>query len=571
MFLVVGDGSTIVNNSGHNYIGVGVDMMVASVHTSGQLYLFTNIGHGGNFTGSHTTPSSIIDLAGGPSAFTMGHEFWISWLITRNLDGTITHAAKAWWDGDAEPSSYSATYTDASTAMGPINTVNFEAFTFDGLGAGQQFAIDSIDITGVNRCTEYRFDNFSRTVSGGCSWGTSDYGTAYGIFDCPNVEVTGNQGVLSYVGPPLGGTSEAGIEIPGVPFLAPGSSWTFACRVSFDDATNAVFNRLDFYGWAGTNFPYLGLFPGNDFIRLGDAEDYTFAFEDGVKYEVRWSHTPTEMKVKVWAAATTEPDWLVTVASSPMVGTPSNIWSITYLMTRSVPLVARFDYIDFDYAGKPCYVACSDTVLDDFARTVAPDGWGVASSGPTWIMYDSPTVSVGSGVGTLHSASTGSLTGVILPSSDPLFPTDLRYGHDVDMTFRFRVSAFATTGINPDDLNIYLFQGALQFYVNPTTEVGWGQLALQGNSPSTDYSIDFTDWAAATWYDLRVAYVSGVAKAKIWRAADPEPDWMLTHVEALNMAGLDDSLTVLVEGGGVVNATFDFDHVTYNTCTPVLP
>jgi hypothetical protein len=115
---------------------------------------------------------------------------------------------------------------------------------------------------------------------------------------------------------------------------------------------------------------------GSGFIELDfdSGAQQTVVFASGGTYITKWHYTEATgiSEAKVWNARDTEPAWQVTENYGPgdgaatgfRVGLQSKNPSSGFTYTHSI------DFIEFDYAGKPCYISCPEI---DY--TVYPLGW----------------------------------------------------------------------------------------------------------------------------------------------------------------------------------------------------
>lgn len=162
--------------------------------------------------------------------------------------------------------------------------------------------------------------------------------------------------------------------------------------------------------------------------------------------------------------------------------------------------------------------ACVSCVFDDFNRTVAPDGWGVASSGPTWTSSPSGGTTLGvdgsSGYATMTSGSGNSLTILGGPTTAAGFV----------YTMHFSVDDVAASGVGclydiEDNAN-----GNASFLISvaSTAGGGGGYMTVYGSDGNDTAQKD--DWVADTDYIAKWSYVPGdTSKLKVWAASDPEP------------------------------------------------
>ncbi len=258
---------------------------------------------------------------------------------------------KMWRDGGTEPAAWTVSGTPSSTP-----TVSFVQFWAQNDARSDDVLtidIDNLDITGINVCTQYRFDNFDRTVASG--WGTSDYGTAWTYpWGTTGLSVSGSQGVLSAATP----SATVGASI------VPPSPGTFDCtmRVTLPTWSGTPDLRLYILGEPGlaTTNTYVIVYPVADYLTLsrqGTSTGGAFSFVAGATYLIRLVITTSETDLYVWPDGTARPStptYLVANAATSDSSTGSlTIDNGTYTDTSATNYL--IDYIDFDYTGKPCY------------------------------------------------------------------------------------------------------------------------------------------------------------------------------------------------------------------------
>jgi hypothetical protein len=176
-----------------------------------------------------------------------------------------------------------------------------------------------------------------------------------------------------------------------------------------------------------------------------------------------------------------------------------------------------FDSIEFDYAGKPCYIECLG-ITDSFTRTVV-SGWGTSDYGSAWVStLGTGTAASVSGSYAILQASTADSSRVDLPAS---------ISDVFDLTFDVWHQA-----MNPADPGtVWAFlattQSGYQFHVNVT--VGeMAQMYIQTNG--VDYTtIDGFTLTLHTWYRVRFKRDSTTLYVKFWEVGTSEPgSWTAT-------------------------------------------
>ena len=77
------------------------------------------------------------------------------------------HALKIWPRDNTEPGSWTVSRTTSTDAWRVVTPPDAALTMTRPSGFGVTYDVDNLDITGVNRCTNFRFDNFNRTNFGG--------------------------------------------------------------------------------------------------------------------------------------------------------------------------------------------------------------------------------------------------------------------------------------------------------------------------------------------------------------------------------------------------------------------
>lgn len=242
---------------------------------------------------------------------------------------------------------------------------------------GPTIYIDNFDIAGRNRCDNVQFDDFNRTVASGL--GTSTYGIPW-----TNVSVIGS-GTWGVSGSSLYATGNAtngrGVRASIVGFPGIASDFVMSTRfqmtripLASDVDSQVVFHVFDSVGGQGadvtlqlmSNSPYSYL----EYTEWSDDGATTVFTQrqhvnegvDGRWYVLEWD---TAYGVRVYIEGNLTPTWDIPHVL-PVVA--RDTFRITPQSTKTSTL--NIDSIDFDYAGKPCYISCP---APDY--TVYPEGW----------------------------------------------------------------------------------------------------------------------------------------------------------------------------------------------------
>ncbi len=457
------------------------------------------------------------------------------------MEATPGLEVKAWlWeDGDPEPSTPTLLIGTLGRAGWSFNDVTIFQFGGDPDEGPYEWWIRNLDIVGVDACSGNVFDSFSRTVSSG--WGTTSSGYPWTNNSVSaTVSVNGSEGLFSN----LTGASSPQMDIASGPFT--GDSWTMTCLVKWNAqpssqseiwwlAFDAFTLRIGVHDFGSGQYIFIEGTGGDDdlaFVSL-PASAYYFVkaeFERGV-----------QARAKVWSPGSTEPDWQVT-AASPDSGTPGP-FRVTVDWNGTPNGTIRFDSIDFDYEGKPCF-PCSEggtgTMFDDFERA-DDDEWGLASgyvSGSTspyqWVSVDDDNgtyqglVDLVNGAGRLYTPTfliqdLSSLTPSVSITSSTVI------GGSGSFSVRHRLK-FAQQDTNivattPFWSGLYGRVGVVietGATVNATTGRGL-EVSVSGVS-SAARRIPGFQLQTGEWYYIRVEQTLNVSsKVKIWLASQPEP------------------------------------------------
>lgn len=326
------------------------------------------------------------------------------------LELNVEVRTKLWAVGDVEPGW--TTKATSGQVWDPVSPrLSVSVFNNRGHSTSSTMQFDNLDITDVNRCTENRFDNFDRTVSGG--WGTSTTGYPWitgSVLNGAIPSVTGTYGRTLVPISTAGSINDQHILGSGV--------WgsTFTMTALFRTNTTGI-------NWRDTSFSIEGAAgalvrvrldndSGGVSIRDAGATDFQSysGWSANTWMYVKWEHIPgTSSSMKVWNVGSTEPGWIATVTGSDTSFTPTVFRVVTRgrVGTSTAQFVADIDYIDFDYTDKPCYDNCTDVVLDDFEGRTVSGGWGTASSGLVWTRGGGSNgdSSVSSGFGILQNGA----------------------------------------------------------------------------------------------------------------------------------------------------------------------
>jgi hypothetical protein len=476
------------------------------------------------------TPNITIangDFSGSPEATSLGITNALSVHIRKETNGTdTTFRANVWPIGNTEPAGWLVYDTKAGSVDNETDFVLQlnQTSTNTGFTASVSNLRIFMNGTQVDRCTEFRFDNFNRTVTSG--WGTSDYGRAWGS---SAGSVDGSQAVLPRASPGGGGQIQPPADIIDALMLFKTPSWpTGIAR------------------WIVTPIPGSSAVTGQNNVLLFFSEGFGLSvYREGVEVNVShgWAQTTwyyirihadlAGCQVKVWAAGTAEPtSWTASNSTPIPSGSNTPFFSIGTGGFNGTGSSGLIDWLDFDYTGKPCYQDCpaDEIIYDDFNRSTS-GGWGSASSAGAWTNTTPPagsdisTSTSGGGQGIIDIHPAVASGGHIQVTNATIPPVD---GFTVEAQF-----SFSTDGSIPNYPALQVLFGAI------TVEIRFGSTGkiLIG---SNEYSI--SSWSQFTFYRLKVMYEPLLGYlAKVWKQSDPEPAWQVatTTITAPTTFGFD--------------------------------
>jgi len=307
---------------------------------------------------------------------------------------------KAWEHGTTEPD----WLIYGAGGSGYINTNGalFTSVTNSNPSATATGAWGQIDFT-RDRCADIQFENFNRTVPAG-SWGTTTPSGHQWQVTATRLSVNGSQGVFT-----LSGSSSAlqsttnwveffGSDAPAAPFYG----GAFSMRTSFiasalgNGAISEFLSQM-FTIYGGGSFvagPQVECYISSaGFGRVSvwtqdtsTQHDQAFTWTTDL-YNMRWDVLPgSYSRVKVWRAAEVEPTpWLIDAddtGGTVLAGNDTE-FDVELHGRGTAGRTLAIDFIDFDYAVRPCYLAC-DGPTDTYTRTVAAGGWGTSDYGTAW-------------------------------------------------------------------------------------------------------------------------------------------------------------------------------------------
>jgi hypothetical protein len=531
-----------------------LSIVVSGNDTNYRLDLFPTVGIGvpnvrianGDFTGN---PEAV-----GPDLT----DNLVSVHIRKQTDGTDTALMANVWDATGvEPAGWlvddGAAFkndTECDFVLQLIQTANNANFTgtFDGLSI-------LADGNQIDRCTEYRFDNFDRTVAAG-SAGVSDFGTAWTTSGTASVwSVNGTQLQLSGSGtgfnliqsdstiPPLANDEWTMRTL----FKTPNLSSTTGEWVIRLTGFNSGSNRncfIDFFSGAGSS--------SIEIDGGGGAASASFTFASNTSYYLKLYHNATtgELSVTIWESGTAEPG---TPTATKTIGATTPVSPDFRFVCRSFSgtFSLLWDWIDFDYTGKPCYENIPGAIIDNFSNRTLTDDLGTSSGGYTYT-----NVGIGSLDTTQISADYLRLTTtdpagdatlqaslITFEPSDHNYPLNLQY--EGIFTFKFRTNSvrdsnqdkvtvveWQNTVITATDNNEWTVYIYVSNFDTSPTEHGAIWIA-NGSNPFGGTEVVKNDWIADSWYVCDVEQLGSEVKVRVYQdGASVLPAWTADSVSA---------------------------------------
>lgn len=491
-----------------------------------------------NDGGATNSESVIMEDEQTSFAWSPGTKYHVEWAIPWN---TGTEELRLWADGDPRP--VSPLLALDITAWGTVFMP--ETFLIDRrlsmLGGNPATAdsvkIDDLNIVGVDRCTQFRFDNFDRTLSSG--WGTSDYGDAW-------TAVTSNGAVPMVDGSAGRIAFPTSTVFPAATMTAsdavgPWSSGSFTMTafititrmsdfrditLQFNKATGpAIDSQIFLWRLAGS---FVGV--GNTTSGTTDTVSYPWPSSNQYSFFVKYERIAgTSQSLKVWTFGNPEPSsWMVTTTASSEALISFDVISrgaSSVVFTTSV----LYDWIDFDYDGKPCYADCSGRAtiqFDNFNRTVS-SGWGTSDTGLAWNV-------VGAGPG--HTINVNG-TAAVLATTEGTTAMEARpvngpWKNNIGwtMTAHFKMPNRPTTGAWEIYFAQKWIQRSLDLWISEPS-FGFDVVLLDEEESAGPWRSDFS-WVPNAWYYCKWEYQWDgiISRAKVWPDDVAEPaTWLVTQ------------------------------------------
>lgn len=375
-------------------------------------------------------------------------------------------------------------------------------------------------------------DTFTRSVTGG--WGISDAGQTWVLSTSGSATayVNGSSGVVLSTS-----TDSALVELGSVTegLVAP-------IEVYFQFQLGAIGGTLDKSAFSIGNSEVRfdsgtasHLLPGSGaelqlFENGGGAAAIKRTYTAGINYNCHLLYTPgTDINVSVWEDGDPEPgSWDITLLSVNPRGSLKPSFTLDTSQSSNLLYINYLDIVGVD--------SCSNTVFDDFTRTVSSGNqWSAITPSADWAWTQGGpgqgtlTVNGTQGVWTCTSSTLQHSTPTIFAPVGSSAPwANLQFGDVLTMRASFQITVIGSSSTNYGYLafqfgdNTVLAEAGMQI----TSASGFGTYFATGWT-GTD-SIPQTTWTANVDYNVIVQYEPGVAiRLKFWLASTSEPaGWM---------------------------------------------
>jgi hypothetical protein len=217
----------------------------------------------------------------------------------------------------------------------------------------------------IDRCTEYRFDDFKRTVDDGWGLATSGYGWVadYANPSLTFADVDGDRGRI-VLEPGITGFTGANMTTGGSgtdPWNAATWTMTASAYLGWGDLSGSLALVLEVRRFDNSASVFVNIFgdgtaQGTDTVPV--SMPFTLTGSDYVK--VKWEVVSgVSDRFKVWLDGAPEPSAWLYESAPPTILTSDLLQLLVgyhaFTPTDSGVYLTRFDDMDFDYAGKPCY------------------------------------------------------------------------------------------------------------------------------------------------------------------------------------------------------------------------
>lgn len=557
---------------------------------------------------------SINGGTGGAGSFLTGPS--LVWTQTMHC-----HAAKAWdsvnnrttlsvnvWNGSTEPAGWMV--TDHPTGIGHRDELTFfEFFIFQNSGGFNHMtaSIDNLDVfrDGVefNRCTAVQFEDFNRVVASGLGVSTPSGYTwrALATAGGGTVAVDGSSAHLTATTKPGGPwparflrldgrapatfpftshirfkTTHAGNSgiNAGWPFTldAPGESYSFDIAVRQGVLELEEFQNVSPFGDLTYRF-------GGDGLPVASPAT-NFSIVDDTWYQARMEFSAGQVRARAWLDSASEPaGWgtmplLGDYRSDGTTGTTSGGTGMSLINGTNVGSVGMWvDYIEYDYADKPCYLVDTWGVIDDFTRTIAPISWdrttpdsygvwniGSPTGSSTFYVNGTQGILVGG-----HATPLGSARGTTAVLSGT-FPGGTYPWQDAN----FRVRVKFQLDVNGTGSPAILFDFGSSAYVDMFFQHGTDPgnqkigISRSGNLGFPEYALSNITTGANYIFEMEYVQTAGIHRARIYLESDAAPNWQVSRDSSSDPSTVSSGMRIVSNPAtGSPDVTYSIEEITY--------
>lgn len=512
-----------------------LDFGVAARYTSstGTFYQLSTYFASGNNGGNYTVelkrkPANTAISPDFNTSIPGGSPVWLR-LETQGTNPTALRW-KIWADGSPEPSNWTATATDSTTAMQSSGGVGVTSYASAGtatFGFGNFTAQSIASPAPVVTCasTSIACDTFSRSASNG--WGTADVGGSWSGTG-PGFGVTPGAATLSAdsTAPATFLPSASAQDVDVLAKISPpamSSSYVDVGVAGRYQATQAAYYQLSAYYASGNNYgdytAELEAQPGN--VKITPNVNTNIPGGTAIWFRLQLQGVnPTTLRWKIWQDGSSEPGgWTSTATdSTAALQAAGGVGVKGYASSGAQTVVFNGLVANPIGAGAPPTIqSCPSgvTICDTFNRTVA-GGWGSADTGGAWATSGAPW-SVTPGAGTVVAdASTPSnfLPSVQVQDVDAVTkvsPPGISSSYaDAGLAVRYtaqggtfyQLSAYYATGSNNGNYTVELKRKPDNSQITPDFATNipggtpfWLRLQAQGVNPTT---LRWKIWADGT-------------------------------------------------------------------------
>jgi hypothetical protein len=372
-------------------------------------------------------------------------------------------------------------------------------------------------------------DQFGRTSASG--WGTADTGQAWTVGSGgAEYSVGSGSGVMDFGGVStriarmaLANTdSDVQVDIS-LPVTPTGAKVDVVMAARRSASASTDYRVAASFGTDGNVSIILSRFLAGVGTTLGTVVAST-AYAPGATYRVRLRCVGSTIQAKAWLTSVAEPAaWGVSAVDTNIVsGDGFLLATIPAPSNSSSDPRALFD----NFSVRALY----PNVVDSFARTVAPGGWGAADSGHGWVLTGTASdFSVSGGLGRIAPGSANQSRSAAVSFSHmdvdqvvDIGAAQVQTGDSTSAYMWARVNSAGNAGYRV--VATFLTNGSLAFDLNKVVS---GSITLLASSFAT------LSYTANEMFRIRLQCVGSTIRVKTWPAVDPEPSsWTVSVTDS---------------------------------------